>query len=209
MSPRIAAMPNVFASRSEPLPRARWARLALAATAMAMAPSAWAQTAEALAPDPQLLGCWRAERVEQTFADGSVWTDVGGCTLEFTSARIVSACALRPGNQPVVYDYALAAPGRYLARIVSHPAQPAAVGSERHYDYRVEGDRLLITTDPQAAFPAPLSRAVRVLSVSVRVGSAADVPKPDGREQAGCQGRLTWRQTKPLITTPARVKIGG
>jgi len=169
---------------------------------VAIGASAWAavvsaQPGPAPAADAELLGCWRAERVEQTYADGRVWADVGGCTLEFAAARIFSACALRPNNRPVVYDYTLVAPGRYLARIIDHPAQPAAVGSERHYDYRVEGDRLFITTNPQTAFPAPLSAAVRVLSVSVRVGSPADVPDADGREQAGCQGRLTRWQGGP------------
>ena len=33
---------------------------------------------ETAPPDPQLLGCWRAERVEQTLVDGAKWTDIGG-----------------------------------------------------------------------------------------------------------------------------------
>jgi hypothetical protein len=51
-------------------------------------PLAWAANTSAPADaDPQLLGCWRAERVEQTLADGHVWTDVGGCRCRSKWAR--------------------------------------------------------------------------------------------------------------------------
>jgi hypothetical protein len=151
--------------------------------------------------DPQLLGCWRAERVEQTLADGRVWTDIGGCTLKFEAQHITSACVLRADNQPVRYSYDVVAPGGYRARIVEHPARPQAVGSERDYLYRVEGDRLFITTFPQTATPAPLSSAVKVQSVSIKVGSATDLQSRGDREEAGCDGRLV---TLPSATRLAR-----
>jgi hypothetical protein len=141
--------------------------------------------------DPQLLGCWRAERVEQTLADGRVWTDIGGCTLKFEAEHITSACVLRADNQPVRYRYDVVAPGTYRARIVEHPARPQAVGTERDYLYRVEGDRLFITTFPQTAQPAPLSSAVQVQSVSIKVGSSTDFQSRGDREIAGCDGLLT------------------
>lgn len=150
--------------------------------------------AAAEAPDVALLGCWRAELVQQTYEDGRVWSDIGGCTLEFSANRIESACALRPGNRPVVYRYAVSEPGRYTARIVEHPSLQAAVGSERSYDYRIEGDRLYISTNPQAAKPVPLNAVVRVLSVSVRVGSQTDRDDVSDRAKAGCQGRLAELQ---------------
>jgi hypothetical protein len=153
----------------------------------AVEPSAGTDTSGS---DPQLLGCWRAERVEQTMADGRVWTDVGGCTLKFDSQHITSACALRPDHQPVRYSYKLAAAGTYRARIVEHPGLPRAVGSERDYRYRIEGDRLFITTYPQTATPAPLTAAVKVESVSIKVGSATDLQSRQGQEVAGCDGRL-------------------
>jgi hypothetical protein len=162
--------------------------------AMAMAGLCGAATAAATDIDPALLGCWRAERVDQTLADGTRWTDVGGCTLEFLPDRIVSACALRAGNRPIVYAWQVTEPGTYRARITDHPVQPQAVGSERDYQYRLEGDRLLITTFPQSAQPAPVSRAVRVESVSVKVGSATDLAGPDDTDKAGCQGPLATRQ---------------
>ena len=141
--------------------------------------------------DENLLGCWRAERVQQTYADGRVWNDIGGCTLEFALHRIDSACALRPGNRPVIYSYTISGPGRYTARIVEHPQSPAAVGSERDYEYRIDGDRLYISTNPQTAKPIPLNAVVQVLSVSVRVGSPADQDDASDREKAGCKGRIT------------------
>lgn len=141
-------------------------------------------------PDPALLGCWRAERVEQTLPDGSLWTDIGGCTLEFAADRIVSACTLREGNQPITYTYGIVEPGKYKARITEHPARPQAEGTERDYEYRVDGDRLFITTYPQTAKPAPVSPVVKVLSVSVRVGSPTDLAGGDDREKADCSGRM-------------------
>lgn len=152
--------------------------------------------------DPALLGCWRAERVEQTLADGSRWTDVGGCTLEFLPERIVSACVLRPGNQPITYTWQVTQPGTYRARITAHPTQPQAVGSERDYRYAVDGDRLYITTYPQTAQPALMSRAIRVESTSVKVGSATDLADPDPTGKAGCQGPLADR-TRP-VDAPSR-----
>lgn len=152
--------------------------------------------------DPALLGCWRAERVEQTLADGSRWTDVGGCTLEFLPERIVSACTLRSGNQPITYTWQVTQPGTYRARITSHPAQPQAEGSERDYRYAVEGDRLHIITFPQTAQPALMSRAIRVESTSVKVGSATDLADPDPTGKAGCQGPLADRT--PHAEPPAR-----
>ena len=177
-----------------------WLGLALA---LASAWPAATRAADALT-DPALLGCWRAERVEQSLADGGLWVDIGGCTLDFTAERIVSACVLRAGNQPITYAYKLVEPGRYTARITDHPARPQAVGSERDYEYRVERDRLYITTYPQTAKPAPLSAVVQVLSMSVRVGSAADLATGGDREKADCQGRLAGLPVSPWLAAAGR-----
>ncbi len=145
---------------------------------------------EAAPTDVQLLGCWRAERVEQTLADGAKWTDIGGCTLKFEADRITSACALRAGNQAIKYSYSVVAPGTYRARITEHPMQPHAQGTERDYSYRIAGDNLYITTFPQTALPLPASRAVKVESVSVKVGSPTDLADRSERKKAGCEGEL-------------------
>ena len=156
----------------------------------AVVAAASAVAAAADATDARLLGCWRAERVEHTLADGSLWTDIGGCTLRFEAERITSACALRAGNLPIRYTYSITAPGTYRAHIAEHPAQQHAVGSERDYAYRIEGDRLFITTFQQSALPLPTSRAVKVESVSVNVDSRTDLKDRSDREKAGCEGRL-------------------
>ncbi len=159
-------------------------------------------------PDPALLGCWRAERIEQTLPDGSLWSDIGGCTLEFATDRIVSACALRQGNRPITYTYKIVEPGKYSARITDHPARREAEGSERDYEYRVDRDRLFIITYPQTAKPVPISPVVRVLSVSVRVGSPTDLASSVDVEKADCRGRLvslpvdTWLASVGLSSGP-------
>ena len=71
--------------------------------------------------------------------------------------------------------------------------QPQAQRSERDYNYCIEGDNLYITTFPQAALPAPNSRAVKVESVSVKVGSATDLADLSDRKKAGCEGQLVHR----------------
>jgi hypothetical protein len=167
---------------------------------------------EAAPPDSQLLGCWRAERVEQTLADGAKWTDIGGCTLKFETDRITSACALRAGNQAIKYSYSIVAPGTYRARITEHPMQPQAQGSERDYHYRIAGDNLYITTFPQSALPAPTSRAVKVESVSVKVGSPTDLADRSERKKAGCEGELVRRDGSGdggYATASARPPVGG
>ncbi len=165
---------------------------AAAVSLMAAGPSIAAGNESAPA-DPQLLGCWRAERVEQTLADGTKWTDIGGCTLKFEVDRITSACALRAGNQPIKYSYSVVSPGTYRARITEHPMQPQALGNERDYSYRIAGDNLYITTFPQTALPVPTSRAVKVESVSVKVGSPTDLADRSERKKAGCEGELVRR----------------
>jgi hypothetical protein len=169
----------------------------------AVALVAWAREAHADG-DPQLLGCWRAERVEQTLADGRVWADVGGCTLRFEAQHITSACVLREGNQPVRYTYKITAAGTYSARIVEHPARPQAVGSERDYLYRIQDDRLFIITYPQTATPAPLSQAVKVESVSIKVGSATDMQSRSDQALAGCDGRLVSAPAAAQTTDATR-----
>lgn len=161
-----------------------------AALGLMTAAASFAAGNDAAPPDPQLLGCWRAERVEQTLADGATWTDIGGCTLKFESNHITSACALRAGNQAIQYSYSVVTPGTYRARITEHPQQPQAQGSERDYHYRIEGDSLFITTYPQLTLPAPNSRAVKVESQSVKVGSPTDLADRSERKKAGCEGEL-------------------
>ena len=81
---------------------------------------------------------------------------------------------------------------------------PVAVGSERSYDYRIDGDRLYISTDPQAVKPFPLIAVVRVMSVSVRVGSQADRDGVNDREKVGCQGRLIRLKLTPRVALSIR-----
>ena len=158
-------------------------------------------------PDAALVGCWRAERVEQTLPDGSLWTDIGGCTLEIAADRIVSGCSLRSGNQPITYTYKVVEPGKYNARITAHPARPQAVGTERDYEYRVDGDRLYITSYPQTAKPAPVSPVVKVLSVSVRVGSPTDLAAGDDRDKADCQGLLVGLPVQQWLASAGRQPV--
>ena len=115
---------------------------------------------------------------------------------------------LREGNRPITYSYKIVEPGKYRARITDHPARREAEGSERDYEYRVDSDRLFIITYPQTALPAPASAVVRVLSVSVRVGSTTDLAGSADVEKADCRGRLvslpvdTWLASVGLSSDP-------
>lgn len=116
--------------------------------------------------DPSLLGCWRGVNIRQHASDGSFRDQAGYGRLEYGSSTIVTGY----DSQPTRYRYEIQRKGVYLATIIEHPARPDLIGSTREYEYRVEGDELFITTYPQTSKPTPPTAAVKVESISKRVG---------------------------------------
>ncbi len=126
--------------------------------------------AVALGNENPLPGCWKGEEVVQFLGNGASRKDQSaGCLLEFSEEKITSRCVGRAGPVEIAYAYKIVRPGVYSANLVAHSQRQDVVGGQREYEYKVQDDRLFITTYPQTTKPAPPTAAVRVESISKKV----------------------------------------
>lgn len=117
--------------------------------------SGLASFAAAAAPDPALLGCWRAARIVLHTPDGSRAEDTSGrCSLRFKEESFESTCKTSTGVATTTYRYQVVRPQVYAATMAGSTFKTEMVGSTREYEYRVEGDQLRTVT-----VPAPLAFA--------------------------------------------------
>ena len=121
------------------------------------------------AAEPDILGCWDGESVVQYLKDGTSKTQTRNCSFQVVPDRILMRCPTSGRDALVDYSYRITKPGTYVATMVSHSSRPDLVGATREYQYRLEGERLFISTNPQTTIPAPPTAAVKVESVSLRV----------------------------------------
>lgn len=129
----------------------------------------FASCADAAAPDPALLGCWRAARIVLHTPDGGKTEDTSGrCILHFMEDRFESTCATAAGTATSSYQYRIERPNFYLATMTGSTFRTSLVGSTREYEYHVDGDRLMTVAAPQAASPAAATVAPRVESQATR-----------------------------------------
>jgi hypothetical protein len=140
-------------------------KIPLAISSMALALFA---NSSVSAAGSDLQGCWQGESVVVYLKDGRGRTQAGDCSFKITSDRIFMRCTVSAGDSLIEYTYRITKPGTYTATMASHNSRPDLVGATRDYEYRLEGDRLLITTYPQTTIPSPPTSAVKVESVSVR-----------------------------------------
>lgn len=123
----------------------------------------------AVAPDQLLIGCWRATKIVLYAQDGSKTEDTSGrCTLQFKEHQFESTCETASGKMITTYQYQVVRPNFYLATMVGSTFRTALIGSEREYEYHVDGDRLFTVTNPPAKVPASSPGAPRVESDAVR-----------------------------------------
>lgn len=122
----------------------------------------------ASAAGPDLQGCWQGESVVVHLKDGRSRPQASDCSFKITSDRISMRCTASDGDALIDYTYRITKPGRYTATMVSNNSRPEFVGGTRDYQYRIEGERLFISTNPQTTTPSPPTAAVKVESVSVR-----------------------------------------
>jgi hypothetical protein len=125
--------------------------------------------------DPTLVGCWEAERIvrykgEQKAADDQSF----GCTMNFSTDRVVALCIAPQGESRIEYSYLVPRAGIYRATIISNPNRPSSIGSTRDIEYSVKDDRLFIATYPQTVKPTALTDLTKVESISVRKTASAD-----------------------------------
>jgi hypothetical protein len=82
----------------------------------------------------------------------------------------VSLCFRDDQESRTEYSYSVPMAGVYIATMIANLYGPiSTVGSTREYEYAVKNGRLFITTYPQTTKPKPLTPAVKVESISVRL----------------------------------------
>ena len=140
----------------------RSALLALAVVAPAIT--------HAAAPDPTLLGCWRAAKIVLTTQNGEKAEDTSGrCTLQFKEDQFESTCKTANGTATTSYRYQVVRPQVYAATMAGSTFRTEMVGVRREYEYRVEGEQLrTVTVPPSMAFAAAVA-AQRVETEAVKV----------------------------------------
>jgi hypothetical protein len=126
----------------------------------------WVQAAAA---DPALLGCWRSTSIVLHLQDGTKTEDHSGrCTLNFKDDQFESQCGAAK-SLASTYKYEIVRPNVYKATMTGSTFSTQLLGSTREYEYHVEGDRLLLVTQPATANPPPPGATVKVESESQRM----------------------------------------
>ena len=123
------------------------------------------------APDPALVGCWRAAKIVLHAPDGSKTEDTSGrCTLQFRDDSYESACGTTGGRAvTTTYRYRIVRPGFYAATMGGSTFRTDLLGATREYEYRVEGDRLMTVAQPQANPAAASTGGGRVELEAARI----------------------------------------
>lgn len=127
-------------------------------------------SSHAAPPDASLAGCWRAARITQHFASGAKAEDASGrCTLQFGEREYQSRCTTSSGIAATTYEYHLVRPGAYAASMTGSTFRTDLIGKTREYQYRVEGDRLVVSTRFKPEIPAAATTVTRVETEATRV----------------------------------------
>ena len=118
---------------------------------------------QAAAPDPSLLGCWRAARIVLHTADGKKAQDTSGrCSLHFTDNQFESSCMTAGGTSTTTYRYEIVRPGVYQSTLASSTLRTDLAGAKREYEYHVDGNTLVTVTHPPVTQPASPTAPVSV-----------------------------------------------
>jgi hypothetical protein len=129
-----------------------------------------APLAHAAAPDPALLGCWRAQKIVLTTHDGQKAEDTSArCTLHFREEQFESTCKTAHGTATTTYRYEVVRPQVYAATLSGSTFKTEMVGLRREYEYRIAGDQLRTVTVPPAMAFAAAAAAQRVETEAARV----------------------------------------
>lgn len=122
------------------------------------------------APDPSLLGCWRAAKIVLTTPDGAKAEDTSGrCTLQFKEDQFESICKTASGTATTTYRYEIVRPQVYAATMAGSTFRTEMVGLTREYGYHIEGDQLRTVTAPPAKALVAAAAAPRVETEAARV----------------------------------------
>jgi hypothetical protein len=136
--------------------------------------ASWAQ---ATAPDPALLGCWRAHTIVLHTADGAKLEDRSGrCTLQFKEEQLESTCRTTQGLATTTYRYQVVRPQVYATTLAASTVRTEMASATREYAYRIEGEQLHTETAPPAVAPAASAATARTETDATKV----PCPEPQG-----------------------------
>ena len=129
-----------------------------------------APCAQAAAPDPALLGCWRAANIVLHTADGQKLEDRSGrCTLQFKEEQLESTCRTSRGLATTTYQYQIVRPQVYATTLAGSTVRTEMASATREYTYRIEGERLHTATVPAAQPPGASAATPRTETDATKV----------------------------------------
>ena len=131
----------------------------------------------AAAAEPKLLGCWRSQHTQLTFANRSPRDQNADCVFEYESSRVHLRC--RNGN--AVTDTVSSVEYFPSARMCVTPLVGTTGKSPAPYemDYRIDGD-WLITTRRLDAQPYDATKPERFTAMAVRIDKTLEGCRPRG-----------------------------
>jgi hypothetical protein len=173
--------------------------------------------AAAAGNDPALLGCWRSQQVQMTFADQSHTNQNGDCVIAYDATQARSHCHNETGEVETVSSYELVGPGQLRVTVVdSATGKPKGAPSDLHY--RIEDEWLLIDRQFAQAPPSPNNgkQPISLKSVSAREniadkGNSHCEPRGDTGLRIGRTPRSSLALTvpsgwKPFLADPVNTK---
>jgi hypothetical protein len=131
----------------------------------------------AAAAEPTLLGCWRSQHVQLTFAERPPQDQNGDCVIEYESTRVHSRCHNGDTVTDNVSAVEYSSPG--LMRVTPLNGTTGKLVAPVEMDYRIDGD-WLITTRRLDAQPHDASKPERFTALSVRIDKTREACKPRG-----------------------------
>ena len=132
----------------------------------------------AVAAEPTLLGCWRSQHVQMTFADHPPRDQNSDCVIEYESTRSHSRCQNRNTVTDNFSAVEYSSPGHMrLTPLDGKTGKPTAAPVEM--EYRIDDD-WLITTRPLEAQPQDTNKPLRFTALAVRIDETREACKPHG-----------------------------
>ena len=154
------------------------------------------------APDPNLVGCWRSQHVEQHLRDNSVVHANNDCITEISATEFRTACTFTQSAFNSTSTYTLPQAGRMLVTPAATPGTTPA--TPRETQYTLDGDWVTITSvPPPPALNQPEPPEVTARTPVKIVGLMQRVPPKQTCAPRGPSGlRLGNSPVSSLALTP-------
>jgi hypothetical protein len=159
--------------------------------------------AVATAADNPLLGCWRSQHVQLTFANSRPRDQNGDCVLRVDATHFRALCQQAAEKRENASTYEVLAPGVLRLTSISTPTTPPV---ELHY--KLDGEWLITSRKFDVPPAGAAARPERMTSLSIRVEPSACVPRGEsktriGRTPLSSLALRTPEGWKPWLVDPA------